>query len=100
MPRSRSSARGSRESPGNPTWVADQLARTIATGVTTIDGVEWTVYDNRESNADVGNARYGLVTEAGTSTFVLIGTATTEEFETLADGARTRHRRPALRGAP
>ena len=68
----------------NPTWVADQLSRTIATGVTTIDGVEWTVYDNRQSNADVGNARYGLVTEAGTSTFVLIGTATTEEFETLA----------------
>jgi hypothetical protein len=68
----------------NPTWVADQLSRTIATGVTTIDGVEWTVYDNRQSSADVGNARYGLVTETGTSTFVLIGTATTEEFETLA----------------
>jgi hypothetical protein len=68
----------------NPTWVAEQLARTIATGVVTIDGVEWTVYDNRESGADVGNARYGLVTEAGDTTFVLIGTAPDEEFETLA----------------
>ena len=68
----------------NPTWVAGLLARTLATGTTTIDGVEWTVYDNRESGADVGNARYGLVTEAGDTTFVLIGTASDEEFETLA----------------
>lgn len=68
----------------NPTWTADLLANTIATGVVTIDGVEWTVYDNRESDADVGNARYGLVTEAGESTFVLLGTADPEEFETLA----------------
>jgi len=68
----------------NPTWTADLLANTIATGVVRIDGVEWTVYDNRESDADVGNARYGLVTEAGESTFVLLGTADPEEFETLA----------------
>lgn len=68
----------------NPTWTADLLANTVATGVVTIDGVEWTVYDNRESDADVGNARYGLVTEAGESTFVLLGTASPEEFDTLA----------------
>lgn len=68
----------------NPTWTAGLLANTIATGVTTIDGIEWTVYDNRETSADVGNARYGLVTEAGDSTFVLLGTAPPEEFETLA----------------
>ena len=68
----------------NPTWTAELLANTIATGVVTIDGVEWTLYDNRESDADVGNARYGLVTEAGESTFVLLGTASPEEFDTLA----------------
>jgi hypothetical protein len=68
----------------NPTWVAGLLARTLATGTTTIDDVEWTVYDNRDSAADVGNARYGLTTEAGGSTFVLLGTATAEEFEQLA----------------
>lgn len=68
----------------NPTWTADLLANTIATGVTTIDGVEWTVYDNRETTAEVGNARYGLVAEAGESTFVLLGTAAPDEFETLA----------------
>jgi hypothetical protein len=68
----------------NPTWTADLLANTIATGVTTIDGVEWTVYDNRDTTDEVGNARYGLVTEAGESTFVLLGTAPPAEFETLA----------------
>lgn len=68
----------------NPTWTADLLANTIATGVTTIDGVGWTVYDNRETTSEVGNARYGLVTEAGDSTFVLLGTAPPAEFETLA----------------
>ncbi|AWB94901.1 DUF4245 domain-containing protein [Agromyces badenianii] len=68
----------------NPTWVAGLLARTLAAGTVTIDGIEWTVYDNRESDDDVGNARYGLTAEAGGSTFVLLGTATPEEFETLA----------------
>ncbi|WP_139417719.1 DUF4245 domain-containing protein [Agromyces laixinhei] len=68
----------------NPTWVAGLLERTLAAGTTTIDGVTWTVYDNRDSTDDVGNARYGLTTEAGDSTFVLLGTATPEEFETLA----------------
>jgi hypothetical protein len=68
----------------NPTWVAGLLARTLATGTTTIDGVEWTVYDNRDTGDDVGNAKYGLTTEAGDSTFVLLGTGTPEEYETLA----------------
>jgi hypothetical protein len=68
----------------NPTWVAGLLARTIATGTTTIDGVSWTVYDNRQSSDDVGNARYGMTTEAGDSTFVLLGTGDPAEFAELA----------------
>lgn len=68
----------------NPTWAAGLLARTLAVGTVTIDGVEWTVHDNRDSTDDVGNARYGLTTEAGGSMFVLLGTATPEEFATLA----------------
>jgi hypothetical protein len=68
----------------NPTWVAGLLARTLATGTTTIDGIEYTVYDNRGSSDDVGNARYALTTEAGGTTFVLLGTATEAEFTTLA----------------
>ncbi|GLI28330.1 hypothetical protein ARHIZOSPH14_25720 [Agromyces rhizosphaerae] len=68
----------------NPTWVAETLERTLAAGVTEVDGVEWTVYDNRDTLDDVGNARYGLVTEAGGSTFVLLGTGTDDEFRTIA----------------
>ena len=68
----------------NPTWVAELLSRTLATGTTTIDGIEYTVYDNRESSDDLGNARYALTTEAGGTTFVLLGTATEAEFATLA----------------
>ncbi|MCD2442743.1 DUF4245 domain-containing protein [Agromyces sp. SYSU K20354] len=68
----------------NPTWVAGLLSRTLATGTTSIDGIEYTIYDNRESSNDVGNARYALTTEAGGTTFVLLGTASEEEFTTLA----------------
>lgn len=69
----------------NPTWVAGLLARTRATGTTIIDGVEWTVYDNRSTSDDVGNARYGMTTEANGTTFVLLGTAAPAEFGELAD---------------
>lgn len=69
----------------NPSWTAELLARTIATGTTTVSGVEWTVYDHRDSSADLGNARYGMVAKAGGSTFVLLGTASPEEFAVFAD---------------
>ncbi|WP_308799233.1 DUF4245 family protein [Agromyces silvae] len=69
----------------NPTWVAELLARTGATGTTTIDGIDWTVYDNRSTSDPVGNAKYGMVTEAGDTTFVLLGTAAPAEFGALAD---------------
>lgn len=69
----------------NPSWVSTQMARTLPTGSVEVDGVEWTVYDNRDSDAeDLGNAEYGLVAEAGDQTFVLLGTASPEEFAELA----------------
>jgi hypothetical protein len=68
----------------NDTWIAKQLHNTIASGSVSIDGVEWTIYDNRQSSDDVGNARYALVTTAGDNTWVLAGTAEPAEFETLA----------------
>ncbi len=75
------STRASRRTPpGSP----GSSSRTLATGTTTIDGIEYTVYDNRESSDDVGNARYALTTEAGGTTFVLLGTGSDEEFTTLA----------------
>ncbi|MGO2660787.1 DUF4245 domain-containing protein [Mycetocola reblochoni] len=68
----------------NPSWVAQQLANTAADTTVTIDGVTWTVYDNRDSTDDVGNAEYGMVADGGGSTFVLVGTAPDDEFAELA----------------
>ncbi|RWZ64666.1 DUF4245 domain-containing protein [Labedella populi] len=69
----------------DPTWLAAQLNRSIASSVTTIGGLEWTVYDNRESTDDVGNVHYALATEAGTSTIAVFGTGTVDEIETVAE---------------
>ncbi|MEG0162069.1 MAG: DUF4245 family protein, partial [Aurantimicrobium sp.] len=49
----------------------------------TIDGQQWTVYDNRSMN-DAGNVEYAMVTTLGRSTVVLYGTADDAEFEQLA----------------
>ena len=67
----------------NPTWVDNLLASAKPTGSTTIDGVEWTVYDHRDGD-DPGNLAYALVTEVGESTYVLHGTASDNEFALLA----------------
>lgn len=68
----------------NPTWLVNQLKQTAATGVETIDGIKWTVYDNRQSSVDVGNAAYALTTESGRSTYVISGTGTPEEADAIA----------------
>ena len=68
----------------NPSWLVTELKQTSPAGTTTIDGIEWTVYDNRDSDRDVGNAKYALTTESGRSTFIVAGTATPEEAEALA----------------
>ncbi|MFB2581592.1 DUF4245 domain-containing protein [Herbiconiux sp. P15] len=67
----------------NPTWLSDQVAEGLASGVVTLDGVEWTIYDN-SGLSDVGNVEYALTTEAGQSTFVVFGTAEPEEIEIVA----------------
>ena len=67
----------------NATWVDNLLARVTPTGTTVIDGVTWTTYDHRDAT-DPGNLAYALVTEHAESTYVLYGTATDSEFETLA----------------
>jgi len=67
----------------NPTWLATVLGRATATGATTIDGVEWTVYDQRDGD-DPGNFAYSMSTEVADGTIVLHGTAPDAEFEQLA----------------
>jgi hypothetical protein len=68
----------------NPTWLAVQVNQTLAKGTTTIDGVLWDVYDNRNSGANNGNVAYALTTAAGASTYVVFGTATPAEIEVVA----------------
>ena len=67
----------------NETWVANELKEYPATGTVTIDGQQWTVYDNRSMN-DAGNVEYAMVTTLERSTVVLYGTADDAEFEQLA----------------
>lgn len=67
----------------NPTWLVTLLDQHLATGVETIEGREWTVYDARDSD-DPGNLAYAMVTEAGDSIYVVYGTADDNEFRTFA----------------
>ena len=72
----------------NPTWLAEALKKVPASDTITIDGVEWDVYRNPAPAEDQGNFESALVTEAGASTYLLVGTAPDEELALLA-GALT-----------
>jgi hypothetical protein len=67
----------------NPTWVDNLLESAQPTGSRVIGDLSWTVYDHRDGD-DPGNLAYALVVEREESTFVLYGTASDSEFETLA----------------
>jgi hypothetical protein len=67
----------------NQSWVAAQLGDIDKTGTTTIDGVEWTLYDNRDDD-DPGNYAYAMTAEFDGSDYVLNGTAFEAEFTELA----------------
>ncbi|MWB98350.1 DUF4245 family protein [Agromyces seonyuensis] len=66
-------------------WVDGIIGDPLSTTTATVDGVEWTVYDNRASAEDVGNIEYAMVTGEGESTFVLFGTAEPAEFAEFAE---------------
>ena len=68
----------------NPTWLAQKLPDSPVVDTVNISGVTWDVYRNSAPAADRGNFDYALVTTAGQSTYLLIGTAPTGDFETLA----------------
>jgi hypothetical protein len=67
----------------NGTWQATLLDDAEETGTVTIEGVEWTVYDQRDSD-DPGNFAYSLAATRGESTVLLHGTASDAEFGLLA----------------
>lgn len=65
------------------TWISTQLEQARSTGTTTISGVDWMIY-NRRTVSDPGNFAYSLSGLVGPNTYVLHGSASTKEFETLA----------------
>lgn len=64
-------------------WTAEQLDGTPQTGSDTIDGITWTVHDDRD-NTDAGNFAYAMTSTIESSDIVLYGTADDIEFRTLA----------------
>jgi hypothetical protein len=66
-------------------WLADETRDAAASGVESIGGLEWTVYDRRETR-DAGNVEYALALELPDvdETVVLSGTADDAEFAELA----------------
>src|SRR6185312_7954007 len=65
----------------NPSWVAAQLESARATGKHTIGGIDWTVYDQRDSGK---TDTYALAATVHGSSYVLQGSADVAEFRTLA----------------
>ncbi len=66
----------------NPTWLANQVSNTPATGTRDIGGISWTVYDRR-GTTDPGNFAYTLTTTNRSSSFVVFGTAVDSEFNVI-----------------
>jgi hypothetical protein len=64
-------------------WREDFLGDTVPTGEITIDGVDWDIYDQRESD-DPGNYAYSLATTVSGSEFLVHGTASDNEFALFA----------------
>ena len=64
-------------------WLSALLRESRADSTTSIGGLEWTVYDNRETGAR-GNVEYALVTEGSDSLYAVYGTADPAEAERLA----------------
>jgi len=67
----------------NPTWVSQQVGAARSTGERTIAGVRWTEY-NRRATDPTGMNAYSLTATIDASTIVLFGTASDDDFESLA----------------
>lgn len=69
----------------NPTWLSQAVNGLRPTGTTRIEGVEWTLYDNRD-DPDPGNYAYAMSAQLDGSVVVLHGTADDEDFALVASG--------------
>lgn len=73
----------------NASWVSNELGDIAPTGTLTLDGLNWTLFNNRDSSSTVGNVDFGMSTQFtaadGTAqTIVLFGTAGEPEFMAAA----------------
>jgi hypothetical protein len=82
----------------NATWLAGELHHQAASDTMTVDGVTWDVYRNTASADDRGNFDYALVSTAGRSTYLLVGTAEESEFRALAGALATQIEANAAQG--
>jgi hypothetical protein len=64
-------------------WREDFLGEVMPAGETTIDGVTWEIYDQRDSD-DPGNFAYSLATTVADSEYLIHGTASDAEFALFA----------------
>lgn len=71
-------------SPVDEAWIAQQLEAQSATGTERIGGLDWTVYDHADRNADDANMRFGLQAETGDTTLLVYGTDTGATIRELA----------------
>lgn len=67
----------------NPAWTSSILDGLKPTGEKKIGNVVWQEFNNRSAE-QAGNLAYALVTTVGSDVFVLNGTASDAEFESLA----------------
>lgn len=65
-------------------WIAEKLEEQAPTGVETIGGVEWTVYDHPRRSPDGANVVFGLEARIGDTTLLVFGTDRPEVLRTLA----------------
>lgn len=65
-------------------WIAQQLESQTATGSEELGGIEWTVYDHPERNADESNMTFGLQGEWQGDTLLVYGTDSPATIRVLA----------------
>ena len=75
----------------NPTWLAAAVRDAKAGPMIELGGLTWTSYDRREVK-EPGNVAYALVTELDGRTIVISGTASDDNFATLATATATKEK--------
>lgn len=68
----------------NPSWLANQLQGNSQSGTIEISGLTWEVWPTLKPTIPAGTKQYALVHNYETSSVVIYGTASEEQFRALA----------------